>query len=212
MVKNNGNILVGATVSFERSNVVGQDGKTVTPRKVAAISDANGEFIIKLYSGNYKGTVSVPQKQDEYFSMGIPEGDLSGTLHQYINQAQVFIPAKEVVDAQAARDAAQAAANDPNVIAVGGDLLGVNNIGGAVAAAAQVAADKIIIDADMQAAAASAAQAALEAGYGPIIINDTIMSANLSIPIGSNGYSVGPIEIAAGVTVAVADGSVYAVI
>ncbi len=107
------------------------------------------------------------------------------------------VPGTVVTKAQEAATSAANAAASATAAAADRSQTGLDR-----AAAAQSAAD----------AAASAQQAALAAGYGPIIKNDTAITGNLSLPAGSNGYSVGPIEIAAGVTVDIASGSTWAII
>jgi len=94
-----------------------------------------------------------------------------------------------------------------------------NSAANAAISASAAAADRTQTGLDRDAAAASAAdaaasaaQAALAAGYGAIIKNDNVITGNLSLPSGFNGHSVGPVELAAGVTVDVAPGSVWAII
>ncbi len=181
-----GAVLANTQVIFIRRGVAAQDGSTVIPRQVSATSDSAGILAVTLFAGNYTATTIGVGGQLTTFSVAVPSS-ATAVLSDLIDAAPTTVTPQAVIDAQAARagaEAAQAAAQN------------------SAAASTASAAD----------AAASAAQAALEAGYGPIIKNDTVITSNLSLPAGSNGYSVGPIDISVGVKVDVAAGSTWAII
>jgi hypothetical protein len=60
--------------------------------------------------------------------------------------------------------------------------------------------------------ATPAAAGALAAGNSSIIINNTNITANATIAAGQNGFSVGPVTTANGVTVTIASGQQWVVI
>jgi hypothetical protein len=52
----------------------------------------------------------------------------------------------------------------------------------------------------------------ISGGQDPISLNENTVTEDFTIPSGFNGLSAGPITIADGITVTVADGSAWAVV
>ncbi|MBL4751449.1 MAG: hypothetical protein JKX71_12865 [Amylibacter sp.] len=217
---NTGTTQPNTLVEFHRPGVFGQDGATIIPKVVQATSDANGTITVSLFTGNYTAKILLIPFS-ESFTLAVPDAP-TAVLFDLINAAPTVITADEVIAAQAARDAAQTAAGNANANATQTAQDRIQTVSDAAATygdriktgldAAATAADRLQTTQDKIDAAASAAAAALAAGYGPIIKNDNILAGNLTLPPGFNGMSVGPIEISAGVILTISDGSVWAVI